>query len=441
MVSRDELYRLVWSEPMIRIAELFGVSGSYLARICTLLNVPRPARGYWAKLAVGKAPAQTPLPEARPGDSLHWRQDGESLAPPKPKAPPRRRSPTTVRIARDQLHALIRGARTHFENGRPVDDGAYLKPYKKLLVDVTASKACLDKALNLANDLFNGLESVGHRVVLAPSEARLGRGHFDEREVASKPRDYWQHSGLWSPFRPTVAYVGTVAIGLAVVEMSETVTLRYLAGKYIRETDYVAPRGRYAVDHSWTTTRDLPCGRLRIIAFSPYGRASWSMQWQETSSASLSGQIRTMVQAIESAAPALVAKLEEADRQADLRHQQWLVDEERRGRQDDCRRVEQSIADSRSELGQVIQRWSDVMSVERFLTGVEQRAKYLPETERIQLLERLALARVFLGDQDPLTFFREWKTPEERYTPRYPPLSAPGGAGSTAPSSSSGNPT
>ena len=44
MVSREELYRLVWSEPINRIAERFDVSGSYLARICTLLNVPRPER-------------------------------------------------------------------------------------------------------------------------------------------------------------------------------------------------------------------------------------------------------------------------------------------------------------------------------------------------------------------------------------------------------------
>jgi hypothetical protein len=55
MVSREELSRLVWSEPMSKIAEQFDVSGSYLARVCTLLNVPRPERGYWAKLAVGRA--------------------------------------------------------------------------------------------------------------------------------------------------------------------------------------------------------------------------------------------------------------------------------------------------------------------------------------------------------------------------------------------------
>jgi len=357
--------------------------------------------------------------------------NGERVPPPKPKGPPRGRSATTVRIARNQIHGLIRGARTHFENGRPVDEGAYLKPYKKLLVDVTASNAGLDKALNLANDLFNRLESVGHRVVLAPSDAQFGRGHFDEREVASMPREHWQLSGLWSPYRPTVVYVGTIAIGLAIVETSETVTLRYLAGKYVRDTDYVAPRGRYAVDHSWTTTRNLPSGRMRIIAFSPYGRVSWKMQWQETRSASLDSQIKTIVQAIESAALDLVAKLEEADRQAELRHKQWLADEERRRQEDDRRRVEQSIADSRSDLGQVIERWSDVMSVERFLAGVEQRARDLPETDRHDLLERLALARSFLGDQDPLALFRGWKTPEERYAPQYPTASQTNGASSS----------
>jgi hypothetical protein len=196
MVSREELYRLVWSEPMIRIAERFDVSGSYLARICTLLNVPRPERGYWAKLEVGKAPPKPPLPAPQPGDPLHWSQEGEPVAAPRPQAPPNRKPEKKVRIARNQVHGLIRGARTHFEHGRPVDEGAYLKPYKKLLVDVTASEASLDKALDLANDLFNALHSVGHRVVLAPHDANLKRERIEERETAPGPRDYWQHSGL-----------------------------------------------------------------------------------------------------------------------------------------------------------------------------------------------------------------------------------------------------
>lgn len=46
MISREELYKLVWAEPMTKVATRFDVSGSYLARMCTLLNVPRPERGY-----------------------------------------------------------------------------------------------------------------------------------------------------------------------------------------------------------------------------------------------------------------------------------------------------------------------------------------------------------------------------------------------------------
>ncbi len=54
-VNRQELYDLVWPEPMLKVATRFEVSFSYMAMVCTLLNVPRPERGYWAKLAVGKA--------------------------------------------------------------------------------------------------------------------------------------------------------------------------------------------------------------------------------------------------------------------------------------------------------------------------------------------------------------------------------------------------
>jgi hypothetical protein len=420
MVSRDDLYRLVWAEPMTRIAEKFGVSGSYLARICMLLNIPRPQRGYWAKLEVGKAPPPMPLPPAQPGDPLNWTKEGERVAPPKPVAPTGRKPERKVKIARNRVHGLIRGARAHFENSRRVEDGAFLKPYKKLLVDVTASKACLDKALELANDLFNALESVGHRVVLASSDAQLATHRIDERELASSPREYWQHSGLWSPYRPTVVYLGTVAIGLSIIEMSENVTVRYVNGKYIRESDYVAPSSRYGADHSWTTTRELPSGRLRIVVYSPYGSVSWSKQWQETKAKSLGGQIRTIIAAIEAAAPELVANLDEADRQAEIRRQQWLADEERRRREEDRRRIEQSVTDSQTELRQVIELWSNVMSVERFLAGVEQRVQDLSESDKREVLERLALARAFLGNQDPLDFFRTWKTPKERYAPRYP---------------------
>jgi len=53
-VGRDDLYTLVWTEAMTTVAARFRVSANYLARVCEYLNVPHPARGYWAKLSVGK---------------------------------------------------------------------------------------------------------------------------------------------------------------------------------------------------------------------------------------------------------------------------------------------------------------------------------------------------------------------------------------------------
>jgi len=76
-LDRETLYKLVWSEPMLKVAARYDVSSSYLARICTRMNVPRPERGYWAKLAVGRAPKQPPLPEPEPGDELAWAREGE----------------------------------------------------------------------------------------------------------------------------------------------------------------------------------------------------------------------------------------------------------------------------------------------------------------------------------------------------------------------------
>jgi hypothetical protein len=69
--------------------------------------------------------------------------------------------------------------------------------------------------------------------------------------------------------RRTVVYIGTVAIGLTVIEMSEEAEARYVNGEYVRLTDYVPKRrGRYAHDHGWTSTHHFPTGRLCLQAYS-----------------------------------------------------------------------------------------------------------------------------------------------------------------------------
>ena len=65
-IDRQELYRLVWSEPISKLASSFNVSGSYLARMCRELDVPTPPRGYWAQLKTKKMPKMAALPARKP---------------------------------------------------------------------------------------------------------------------------------------------------------------------------------------------------------------------------------------------------------------------------------------------------------------------------------------------------------------------------------------
>ncbi len=117
------------------------------------------------------------------------------------------------------------------------------------------------------------------------------------------------------------------------------------------------------------------------------------------------------------AAKDLVEKLKEAERQAELCRVEWAVMEERQRQQKDRTLVQQSINDSRSHLRQIIQAWGDVLNIERFFMEIQERASLLAAVERDAVIERLKLARDFMSTQDPLDFFRGWKTPLERYTP------------------------
>lgn len=60
-LTREELYQRVWSTPMSRLAAEFGLSDVGLAKVCKRHRIPRPSRGYWAKLERGKKVEQWPL--------------------------------------------------------------------------------------------------------------------------------------------------------------------------------------------------------------------------------------------------------------------------------------------------------------------------------------------------------------------------------------------
>jgi len=125
-ITREALYELVWSEPMLRVAERYRVSSSFMARVCQCMGVPRPPRGHWAKLSHGKPSPQPPLPALGPGMRESWRRGervdmGGARSLPKPPA----RSRRLKAVVRDGPgpHPVLAGAKEVFGQGQEIDQG------------------------------------------------------------------------------------------------------------------------------------------------------------------------------------------------------------------------------------------------------------------------------------------------------------------------------
>ena len=63
--SREELFALIWERPATEVARKLGISDVALGKLCRRLQVPKPPRGYWARVASGKTPRKPPLPAYR----------------------------------------------------------------------------------------------------------------------------------------------------------------------------------------------------------------------------------------------------------------------------------------------------------------------------------------------------------------------------------------
>ncbi len=63
VVTREELFELVWEKPVSKLAAEFRVSDVALGKICRRMNIPKPPRGFWAKVDAGRKPRKPKLPQ------------------------------------------------------------------------------------------------------------------------------------------------------------------------------------------------------------------------------------------------------------------------------------------------------------------------------------------------------------------------------------------
>lgn len=414
-VTREELYEQVWTDPMVTVAARYDVSGSFLARVCADLNVPRPPRGYWAQLEVGKAPAKPPLPAVRVGEAVEWtrgRPIRRTVVAPGPPDPNEKRRAGRFG-PRPTRHSLVSGVREHFEAGR-VSDSGYLRPRKRILPDIFVSRALLARALDLASELFLTLEDRGHNVRLLPLS------QFCRPDLNTRPGhrvDDYRHP-TWSPDRATTVTIGTVAIGLTVYEVSEEAEFRYVDGDYVRVSELPARRRPYSDTYNWISKRETGSGRLAVRAYSPYLGTTWMQEWIETRPGDLETKFRAIRKGLEAGAPLIVPLIDEAQRKREEESRRWNAQFLEWERTERIRKEQEARDESLAELMSIIAAWTEARSIESFFDDALRRSDQLPSTERAALAARIAGARELLGGTDALARLGEWRSPQQRLGPQ-----------------------
>lgn len=213
-VTREELYEQVWKTPIMTLAKEYGVSDVAVAKACKRLNVPRPPRGYWARIAVGQKIKRPKLPPATSDTQSSTTIDSaNSLV--YPKADAAGSEPLQVIVVPENLHGchpLITATRKSLESRKAREDGLVWASGPGTL-RIETSRESMHRALCLMEALIRGAEANGWKVEAtgetSGTEVFIGeesvslemKEKVERIEVAPPPDspEWWKKTSTYAP--------------------------------------------------------------------------------------------------------------------------------------------------------------------------------------------------------------------------------------------------
>lgn len=210
VISRRELYEQVWQEPMTKLAKKYGLSDVGLAKLLKKHDIPRPPRGYWAKLQFGHKPRRTPLPNSKDNAEIAVREFNQAAAV--AVAPPSeveaelagwRGDESEIKVAESLrgAHPLVSKAREGFQTAERSDLGFLLRPEGAPL-DLHVTRGTLRRALLIVDALLKAFEKHGYSVGGGPSITIFGVAvTFSIDEMTESQREAVDEHDLQGPYR------------------------------------------------------------------------------------------------------------------------------------------------------------------------------------------------------------------------------------------------
>jgi hypothetical protein len=186
--SRRELYDRIWATPMSKLARELDISDVGLAKFCRRYGIPRPARGYWAKLAVGKAPRKPKLP-ASENDTVELDAARHRI----PEVPKVKVDADSLRVAQRATGGALAGvAAATFERlsgAKPTADG-FVTCGSSRVIACSLTPATVERACKVLDAIERGLPLVGGRFFHNEEEKRVEVDVGGERIGLHLAEDY-----------------------------------------------------------------------------------------------------------------------------------------------------------------------------------------------------------------------------------------------------------
>lgn len=253
----------------------------------------------------------------------------------------------------------------------------------------------------------------GYRITLDVAGERLHRAEIDIKEDPKGEGYRWDN--LWRPYTPSIICVGDMHFAFNLAEMTEYVPAKKVKHRYVRDEQMGRwVRGKNSAPFLHVSKHTLPTVRFLLQLYSPYSSAKWLVQFRQTKQCGLISQIPKMILAMQDAVPLITRQLEETR----IKAEEWRIQYEREHaiylEKERIRLEEEAYNASRTELKSIMVQWAEDKRLEQFFREAEQDAARLGEQQKVQVMERLQLARQFLSGDTAVERLLKWKTPQER---------------------------
>jgi len=220
--DREELYRKVWEQPLLKVAKEYGVSAVALGKTCRKLSVPVPGRGHWAKLAHGHARVDKPPLAKLEKVPVIYRSPVMKEKPITPQQNHSDYAAITQLLASGAFdpqpldasarpHLLIRNSGSLLRSHTRKDENGLLLPREPGGLDVKVSEGMLERALQVMTQVLTILERLGYSVQISEQRqttvlidgqrVSFGLEEPIRRVVTQKPRvpnptDRWDYNRI-----------------------------------------------------------------------------------------------------------------------------------------------------------------------------------------------------------------------------------------------------